>query len=75
MNEIATAITDMEQTIAARSMMLQSDYELEFVGDMVIGVKSVDPITFEYAYRDSNRIFKTNNRYEFVEALAVELLQ
>jgi len=75
MNEIATAITDMEQTIATRSMMLQSDYELEYIDDLAIRVMSIDPVTFEYAVTDGNETFRCYNRNVFVGTLASALIQ
>ena len=70
MNEIATAITDMESTIAARSMMLEPDYELEYVEDLAIRVMGIDPVTFEYAVTDGNETFRCYNRNVFVWTLA-----
>lgn len=75
MNEIAMAITDMESTIAARSRMLHSDYELEFVADLAIRVMSIDPVTFEYAVTDGDETFVTYSRNVFVWTLGNALLQ
>ena len=75
MNQIANAITDMEQTIATRSMMLEPDYELEYIDDLAIRVMSIDPVTFEYAVTDGNETFRCYNRNVFVWTLASALIQ